>query len=188
MCAGTAPSTTATTNAASSTVIDSAQRQLNPSTKPTTSHLVCNESSTDVVFPDSWMPTATAASARPIVRTARTPCGPRLTASTVHAATCPTAVAVAIQTSMPISAGARERISTPYAVAPSRTQAWMSQAMLSGASRKAPRWSVVGLTGYATACSRLSSSRPPPEATADATARTSSPAIAAGSRTTASRA
>ena len=34
-----------------------------------------------------------------------------------------------------------------YAAEPSRSQAWSSQAMLSGASRSAPRWSVVGLTG-----------------------------------------
>jgi len=31
---------------------------------------------------------------------------------------------------------------------------------------RAPRWSVVGLTGKATPCSRGSSSRPPPEETA----------------------
>ena len=36
---------------------------------------------------------------------------------------------------------------TAYAVTPSSTQAWTSQAMLSGASSSAPRWSVVGLIG-----------------------------------------
>ena len=39
--------------------------------------------------------------------------------------------------------------------------------MLSGAISSAPRWSVVGLTGNATACSRGSSSRPPPDAAAE---------------------
>ena len=47
--------------------------------------------------------------------------------------------------------------------------------MLSGASSSAPRWSVDGLTGNATACSRGSSSRPPPEATAEMTASTRKP-------------
>ena len=48
-------------------------------------------------------------------------------------------------------------------------QDWISQAMLSGAISSAPRWSVTGLTGNATACSRDSSSRPPPEAIAETT-------------------
>ena len=56
---------------------------------------------------------------------------------------------------------------TTYAVAPSSTQAWISHAMLSGASSSAPRWSVVGLTGNATPCSRETSSRPPPDAIAE---------------------
>src|SRR6478735_552690 len=38
--------------------------------------------------------------------------------------------------------------------------------MLSGAMSSAPRWSVVGLTGNATASSRGRSSRPPPDAAA----------------------
>ncbi len=45
---------------------------------------------------------------------------------------------------------------------PSRLQAWIIQAMFSGASSNAPRWSVVGLTGNPTPSSRGSSSRPPP--------------------------
>ena len=52
--------------------------------------------------------------------------------------------------------------------------------MLSGASSSAPRWSVVGLTGWATAWSRSSSSRPPPDATAEAMASSRMPAIADG--------
>ena len=39
--------------------------------------------------------------------------------------------------------GPKRRPSTP-----SRTQAWIIHAMLSGASSSAPRWSVVGLIGY----------------------------------------
>ena len=50
---------------------------------------------------------------------------------------------------------------------PSRVQHCSSQAMLSGAISSAPRWSVVGLTGNATAWSRGSSSRPPPDAAAE---------------------
>ena len=75
------------------------------------------------------------------------PCEVRRMASTVHATTCPTAVAATIQMTMPISATTSERRSTPYAVMPIRIQACSSQAMLSGASSRAPRWSVVGLTG-----------------------------------------
>ena len=46
---------------------------------------------------------------------------------------------------------------------PSSAQDWSSQATLSGANSSAPRWSVVGLTGNVTPCSRDSSSRPPPD-------------------------
>src|SRR4051794_953199 len=60
--------------------------------------------------------------------------------------------------------------------------------MFNGASSSAPRWSVVGLIGWMTPCSRLSSSRPPPEATADAMERTTRPVIAVGSTTRASSA
>ena len=49
--------------------------------------------------------------------------------------------------SMPTRRATSDRRSTPYDVAPSRIQACSSQAMLSGASSSAPRWSVVGLTG-----------------------------------------
>ena len=52
--------------------------------------------------------------------------------------------------------------------------------MLSGARTSAPRWSVVGLIGYGDAWSREISSRPPPEAIAEATFRARMPAIADG--------
>ena len=56
---------------------------------------------------------------------------------------------------------------TAYAVAARTVQHCSSQAMFSGAIISAPRWSVVGLTGNATACSRGSSSRPPPDVAAE---------------------
>ena len=62
-----------------------------------------------------------------------------------------------------------------YAVVPSRVQAWSSQAMLSGASSSAPKWSVIDDTGHATAWSRGTISRPPPEAAAETTASTRKP-------------
>ena len=52
--------------------------------------------------------------------------------------------------------------------------------MLSGAISSAPRWSVVGLTGKATPWSRLSSSRPPPEATDETTVSNKNPAKTVG--------
>ena len=45
--------------------------------------------------------------------------------------------------------------------------------MFSGAISSAPRWSVVGLTGNATACSRGTSSRPPPDVAAETIEMTS---------------
>ena len=60
--------------------------------------------------------------------------------------------------------------------------------MLSGAISNAPRWSVVGLTGKATPWSRLSSSRPPPEATDETTVSNKNPAKMVGSSSTTSRA
>ena len=47
--------------------------------------------------------------------------------------------------------------------------------MLSGASSSAPKWSVIGDTGKATACSRGTISRPPPDAIAETTASTRKP-------------
>ena len=81
----------------------------------------------------------------------------------------------------PPGAGADGRGPTAYAVTPSSSQAWISQAMLSGASSSAPRWSVVGLIGWIAAGSRASSSRPPPEAAAERRASTRKPASAVGS-------
>ena len=100
------------------------------------------------MMPVSWSITAAAASSE-AERRGRSRCRARVRriASTVQATTWPTAVAATIQMTMPISAGSSERRSTPYDVTPSRIQAWSSQAMLSGASSRAPRWSVVGLTG-----------------------------------------
>src|SRR4051794_8998436 len=63
---------------------------------------------------------------------------------------------------------------------PSSIQAWIIQAMFRGARRRAPRWSVVGLIGYGDAWSREISSRPPPEAIAEATVRARRPAIPDG--------
>ena len=59
--------------------------------------------------------------------------------------------------------------------APSSIQACMIQAMFSGASSSAPRWSVVVETGKATAWSRGTTSRPPAEATAVKLARSRKP-------------
>ncbi len=53
--------------------------------------------------------------------------------------------------------------------------------MFSGARTSAPRWSVVGLIGWIEAGSRASSSRPPPDATAETTATSASPTRAVGS-------
>ena len=86
-----------------------------------------------------------------------------------------------------IAAGSRSA-DNAYAAEPSSTQAWSSQAMLSGARRSAPRWSVVGLTGKATPCSRESSSRPPPDATAETTVSRRNPTKAVGSSSSTSRA
>src|SRR4029079_2478359 len=47
--------------------------------------------------------------------------------------------------------------------------------MLSGASSSAPKWSVIDDTGQATACSRGTISRPPPDAAAETTASTRKP-------------
>ncbi len=68
---------------------------------------------------------------------------------------------------MTVCAGASAAGPTAKAVAPSRHHTCTIQATLSGASSSAPRWSVVGLTGKATAWSREISSRPPPDATPD---------------------
>ena len=93
------------------------------------------------------------------------PWRPRRTHSTHQATAWATAVAATSQSSTGTSAIARAgRAPMTYDVAPSTTQAWIIQAMLSGASSSAPRWSVVGLSGKATAWSRGSSSRPPPDA------------------------
>ena len=65
---------------------------------------------------------------------------------------CATAVAATSHTSTGTSARARPgRAPMAYDVAPSTTQHCTSQAMLSGAISRAPRWSVVVLTGKATA-------------------------------------
>src|SRR3954454_11916341 len=53
--------------------------------------------------------------------------------------------------------------------------------MLSGAISSAPRWSVVGLTGNATAVSRAISSRPPPDAAAERIETTNTETYAEGS-------
>ena len=66
-----------------------------------------------------------------------------------------------------IATGSSGRAPTPYDVAASSVQHCSSQAMFSGAISSAPRWSVVGLTGNATAWWRGSSSRPPPEEAAE---------------------
>ncbi len=60
--------------------------------------------------------------------------------------------------------------------------------MLTGASSRAPKWSVVGLIGYGTAWSRGSSSRPPPDTTAEMTASARKPAKPVGSRSSTSKA
>ena len=69
-----------------------------------------------------------------------------------------------------------------YDVIPSSIQACMIQAMLSGASSSAPRWSVVVETGKATAWSRGITSRPPAEATAVKPPGARKPRHAEGSR------
>jgi hypothetical protein len=108
------------------------------------------------------------APATPTTRTTWCPLGPRRTHSTTHARACAIAVPVKSQRYTGTRAsGSSGRAPMAYAVAPSTVQPWSSQAMLSGAISRAPRWSVVALTGRATACSRGSSSRPPPPVAAD---------------------
>src|SRR4029079_7133797 len=110
------------------------------------------------------------------------PPGPRRTASMVQAMTCAPAVANTSQSRIATWAWKSLAGTKLNAIDPSRIQAWIIQAMLSGASSSAPRWSVVGLIGYGDAWSREMSSRPPPEAIAEAMLRTRMPAIAEGIR------
>src|SRR5680860_660113 len=115
------------------------------------------------------------------MRMIHAPNGPRRTHSDTHAATCARLVATISQSSTGTCAANSPSVPTTKAVAPSTAQPCISQAMLSGAISSAPRWSVVGLTGNATACSRGRSSRPPPDATAELIAITSTPAYRLGS-------
>ena len=95
--------------------------------------------------------------------------GPRRTASPAQATTCEAQVAATIQSTTTSWAPHRPSGPLPKDIAPSSVQLCTSQATLSGVRSSAPRWSVVGLTGKATPCSRDRSSRPPPDAIPDST-------------------
>ena len=111
---------------------------------------------------------ATAIPSAPTVRTIASPAGPRRTASADQATICAAAVAASTQSMTTSWAAASVPVPpTANAVAPSRNQTCTIHATLSGESSSAPRWSVVGLTGKATAWSREMSSRPPPDAMPD---------------------
>ena len=81
------------------------------------------------------------------------------------------------------SAGPRAKAALPRIA-----QDCSSQATFSGANSRAPRWSVVGLTGKVTPWSRESSSRPPPDDTPDTTVRTKNAANIVGISSSTSRA
>ncbi len=106
----------------------------------------------------------------------------------LQATTWAAVVATTSQSRIETSAAGSRSGDKAYAAVPSNSQAWSSQAMLSGASSSAPRWSVVGLTGKATPCSRDSSSRPPPDATAETTVSSRNATKAVGISSSTSRA
>ena len=119
--------------------------------------------------PTSARPATTRTTSARAPRRKALPCRVRRTASALQPATWPAAVAATSHESTTTTAGSTATGATRNATTPSRVQAWKSQATLSGASSRAPRWSTTGLTGYAAAPSRWMISRPPPEATAAVT-------------------
>ena len=144
----------------------------------------------------AWSTTSSAHTAAAAIapRSHQRPPGRVRTISTSHASTCAAAVATnahdhataTASSTAPVADGLSEpsgRIapSTVVAVTPApapvmrvRPSTWISQARLSGASRRAPRCSVRGASGNATSCPRGTTSRPPAEATAAVTRPTSS--------------
>ncbi len=142
--------------ASSSSPARAASRPAAPASTASTTRSVGLLSSSGVSRPVTTSSATRPPTATAVPRTTWEPLGPRRSHSTTQARHWAMTVPVnSHRNTGAIATGSSGRAPTAYDVAASSVQHCSSQAMFSGAISSAPRWSVVGLTGNATAwCAR----------------------------------